>query len=101
MHRNNNKIVPHILTIIACNFLDEVLVDWETWGAWVDELSGDGYRERVCKNKGPNAVCRGKAIQKRKRIMKDTPDDDKGIYILSKNCKLMMQNEDKTNGARI
>lgn len=46
--------------------------DWETWGEWVSESETVATRKRVCKNKGPNSKCRGKATQKRiKEVKKD------------------------------
>lgn len=50
--------------------LDEVAEDWEAWGEWVAESEAVSVRKRICKNKGPNANCRGNATQRRFREVK-------------------------------
>lgn len=45
-----------------------MLEDWDTWGNWVEQPDGTAKRVRICRNKGPNAKCRGKSVQIRKRI---------------------------------
>lgn len=40
------------------------------WAEWVVESETVSTRRRVCKNKGANANCRGKAVQKRIREIK-------------------------------